>query len=196
MTQQAQTSVNTRSARPPVDDVERKRAKRVHDIIGEIDITAGLTGDVMNVVEHGIPDANFDDESWRRKTDLDLATPEARPGYVQRWVRIRTVDGRPDNSNKAKAFQSGWRPRLAETVSQDVHVPVYEDSRLGGIIVFADELLLCERPKQLDDEMNRRMRLRQDEINQAIYNKTKQSVGMDAKYSTLRHETDSLVDDD
>lgn len=170
-----------------------------HDVLGDIDITAGLTGDVMrNVVDDGFTVADTPDESWHRKTNLDLATPKARDGYVQRWVRIKTVDGNPDNSNKAKAFQSGWRPRLADTVPPDEHVPVYNDSRLGGIIVFADQLLLCERPKQLDDEMNRRMRLRQDEINKAIYNKTQQSTGMAAKYTTLRHEADtaSLIDDD
>ena len=179
-------------------DKELVRAKRVHDVIGEIDITAGLTGDVLNAVEGGVPNVNFEDDSWERKTDLDLATPKPRPGYVQRWVRIKDIEGRPDNANKAQAFQEGWRPRLADTVPPDEHVPVYDDHRLGGIIVFADQLLLCERKKELDDLVNQRIRASQDEINRAIYEKTKQSVGMNPKYTTLQHDagSDSLVDDD
>jgi chemotaxis protein MotB len=133
------------------------------EILGTIDIGFGLPENAWDQIPSAIPSAMAERPSWERRTALDQATPKARPGYVQRWVRIATADGRPDVSNKAEALMTGWRPRRAQTLADsEVGMPVYDpgDGK-GGVMIFKEQLLLDITPEglriQIVDQQNRPM---------------------------------------
>ena len=60
------------------------------------------------------------DEEARRETAWKppalLDAPEARPGYVQRWVAT-SIQGKDTPDNVYKRMREGWEPRKAETVT-------------------------------------------------------------------------------
>jgi hypothetical protein len=162
-----------------------------HEILGVVDIGAGLIDGAWDAVGGGIPDAASEPPSWERKTPLDMATPKARPGYVQRWVRIKTADGQPDGANKAEAQQLGWRPRRAETLAEhETGMPVYDpgDGK-GGVLVFKDQLLLCEMPVERFEHIRRQIDAEQERINRAIYQQTRAGDGLPAKYASLDYDS-------
>jgi len=182
-----QTSLGAKPATPP---------KPRHEVLGTIDINAGLPPDAWDPVAGGIPNATEEAPSWERKTALDQATPKARAGYVQRWVRIKTADGHPDGANKAEALMSGWRPRRAETLNDnDLGYPVYDpgDGK-GGVLVFKDQLLLCEMPMEQYRVLERRLNAEQERINRAIYQQTKAGDGLPAKYASLDYDSRESAD--
>jgi hypothetical protein len=170
-----------------------------HEVLGAIDIGAGLIDGAWDAPQSGIPDANTEPVSWVRRTALDMATPKARPGYVQRWVRIKTADGAPDTANKAEAVMNGWRPRRAESLAEfETGMPVYDpgDGK-GGVLVFKDELLLCEMPLAQFDALRRQLDAEQDRINRAIYQQTRSGQDLPEKYATLDYdsrESSDLID--
>jgi hypothetical protein len=176
-------------------------AQQAFDILGTIDLDAGLPPG-WDALGTGVPNAMTEPTPGRvRMTALDRATPQARPGYVQRWVRIRGDDGRPDGANKAEAMQSGWRPRLAETLNDaDRGVPVYElAGGRGGVIMFKDELVLYEMPIATYQAQVKALEAEQDAINRIIYQRAKTDVGVSERYATMAfeggREASGLIDD-
>lgn len=51
--------------------------------------------------------------TWKRSTALDA--PDPRPGFVQRWVRIK-ANGQDDHENYISRYEEGWRARDPKTV--------------------------------------------------------------------------------
>jgi hypothetical protein len=158
-----------------------------HEVLGSINILEGLPDNAFDALPSGIPNAMFEDPSHLRKTALDRATPKPRDGYVQRWVRIRTVDGKPDVANKSEAIMNGWRPRRADTLLENERgLPIYDggDGK-GGVIVFKEELLLCEISAEFYEAMLRQMNAEQERINRVIYQETESGQGLPQKYARL-----------
>lgn len=161
------------------------------EILGKVDIGFGLPDNAWDAVPSAIGNAMTDAPSWERKTALDKATPKARPGYVQRWVRIANADGKPDVANKAEALMTGWRPRRAETLAEnEVGMPVYDpgDGK-GGVMIFKEQLLLCEMPVEMHRRLEAAMMADQDKINRTIYQEARRGNGMPEKYATLDYDS-------
>lgn len=70
--------------------------------------------------------------------------PEARPGYVQRWVRT-SVLGTDDTSNIMRKHNEGWHPRSADTIPNGYFAPIVAHARYGNVISNGD-MILMERP--------------------------------------------------
>lgn len=173
----------------PTPRVKQETPER--EVLGQIDIGLGMPDNAWSAVPSAITDASMDRPSWARQTALDAATPKARPGYVQRWVRIAQADGRPDVANKSDALMTGWRPRRESTLeAADGMMPIYDpgDGR-GGVIIFKEQLLLCEMPTEMHDRYTQKLKAEQDQINRAIYTDTKRANGMPEKYATLDYDT-------
>ncbi|MCC6475124.1 MAG: hypothetical protein IT514_15430 [Burkholderiales bacterium] len=86
-----------------------------------------------------------EDEPWRQGASLTMPPP--RPGQDQRWIRA-SMAGQDDTSNWSRKQREGWRPRPAETVSEDFPVPRIDSGRFAGC-VGVEGLILCERPMAL-----------------------------------------------
>ena len=154
-------------------------AEASRSVLGKIDIWSGLPESARNAVGNAVPNAMRDPSRRRRVTDIDRMTPKPRPGFVQRWVRIKDADGRDDVGNKAEAFETGWAPRRSNTLKSDEFtIPCYDpgDGK-GGVIVFRGELLLCEMPKEQADAIQADMDSQFDDINRVIYQGTQNGNG-------------------
>lgn len=74
-----------------------------------------------------------------------LDAPEARPGMVQRWIRISLL-GKSDGKNQSSQNQAGWRPRGLDTVpgGQRGRYSTIRDRRTSGEFIVNGDLILCE----------------------------------------------------
>lgn len=181
--------------------IKPRDAAPKHEVLGTIDIGAGLPNGAWDAVGSGVPNAMFEAPGWERKTALDKATPKARPGYVQRWVRIAQADGKPDAANKSEALMTGWRPRRAETLAPEEHgMPVYDagDGK-GGVIVFKEQLLLCEMRTEQYQAACRALEMEHERINRVIYQQTMNNKDLPSRYASMGFEggrdTAGLIDD-
>jgi len=104
--------------------------------------TESLTADMYDI------DAENEVTEWRRPSNLDA--PPARPGYVNRWIRIRFSDGR-DNARLRKAMHEGWRPvRASASEVQGHSLPSIQHDQLGdGDYIGAEDLILMEMPERV-----------------------------------------------
>lgn len=87
------------------------------------------------------------EKPWVRPSSL--AAPPARPGFVQRWIRVG-VKGEDDPTNVAHKMREGWKPRPAESVPASFTVPTIQQGRWAGCIgvgemVFASAQRRCRR---------------------------------------------------
>jgi hypothetical protein len=74
-----------------------------------------------------------------------LDAPEARPGYVQRWVAT-SIQGKDTPDNVYKRMREGWEPRKAETVKSKLF-PTINHGQWQGCTGI-EGMLLCEMPKE------------------------------------------------
>src|SRR5690606_17813138 len=86
-----------------------------------------------------------EDFDWRPPALLDA--PPARPGYVQRWVRVQQRNGQPDAKNWSRARRGGWAPRDPATVPEDIRPPTDAHGTLANCIMVED-MILCEMPER------------------------------------------------
>jgi hypothetical protein len=89
------------------------------------------------------------DEEARRETAWKppalLDAPEARPGYVQRWVAT-SIQGKDTPDNVYKRMREGWEPRAADTVKSRLF-PTINHGQWEGCIGI-EGMLLCEMPEE------------------------------------------------
>jgi hypothetical protein len=107
-----------------------------------------------------------DSEPWVRPNQL--YAPEPRPGYTQRWVRIR-LGNTEDVNNSSRKFREGWLPRRPDTVPKGDLPPTSSHPRLGDIIGVED-LILCEMPVNKAKQRNAFYRARIDRMVEGIEN--------------------------
>lgn len=65
----------------------------------------------------------------------------ARPGFVQRWVRVRK-GGQDDAQNVFAASRKGWTPRRPDTVPKHLQFMVVQREGIGGCIGTHDCVLM------------------------------------------------------
>lgn len=110
-------------------------------------------------------DTESDNEvtEWRRHSDLDA--PEARKGYVNRFIRIRLGTVR-DTARLRNALREGWRPVKASSVTDRSLPTVHLDQH--GDVIGVEDLILCEMPEKVHKQRKKFYRDKQRRQNQAI----------------------------
>ena len=122
--------------------------QRVHETAGH-----GAVHDEnleMTATEVGEYDIDNEVTEWVRPSELEA--PPARPGFVQRWIRIRLGQNR-DTARLRKAMREGWRPVKASSMGHvaDHSLPIIQHDSLGeGDYIGAEDLLLCEMPERVN----------------------------------------------
>lgn len=82
-----------------------------------------------------------------------LYAPPCRPGFEQRWIRIRLGE-KDDPRNFQKKFREGWKPVRLTDVTAEFEPPTSEFGRFGEVIAVSD-LVLCERPVEIGIQRKR-----------------------------------------
>jgi hypothetical protein len=94
-----------------------------------------------------------------------LDAPEARPGYVQRWVAT-AIQGKETPDNVYKRMREGWEPRKSSTV-KDQKFPTINHGQWAGCIGI-EGMLLCEMPKEKHQAMKDYYRGKSKDQNEAL----------------------------
>ena len=105
-----------------------------------------------------------DDKPWVRPTSLDA--PPARPGFMQRWVRVAVYNDE-DPTNTSRKFREGWKPRPADTVPQSYSAPTISHGKWAGA-VGVEGSILCEMPKKMWQKRRDAVEKRTRDITDAI----------------------------
>ena len=109
------------------------------------------------------------DEEARRETAWKppalLDAPEARPGYVQRWVAT-SIQGKDTPDNVYKRMREGWEPRKAETVKSKLF-PTINHGQWEGCTGI-EGMLLCEMPEDRHRSMKEYYSSKNGEQNESV----------------------------
>jgi hypothetical protein len=109
------------------------------------------------------------DEEARRETAWKppalLDAPEARPGYVQRWVAT-SIQGKDTPDNVYKRMREGWEPRSADTVKSKLF-PTINHGQWEGCIGI-EGMLLCEMPEERHQAMKDYYSGKNEEQNESV----------------------------
>lgn len=76
-----------------------------------------------------------------------LAAPPARPGFVQRWIRVGML-GTDDATNVARKSREGWKPRPASTIPASFQLPTISHGEWAGCLGVEGSVLM-EMPEQI-----------------------------------------------
>ena len=97
----------------------------------------------------------------------NLQTPDPRPGYTQRWIRV-AIRGVDDVTNLSKQMSMGFRPRPADTIPQgERYYPTIQHGEYAGAI-SAHGMVLMERPVAIDERHKAAIRRATEMQTQAI----------------------------
>lgn len=110
-------------------------------------------------------DVEFDD-SFLFEDPGTLPNIPPRAGYVQYWARVNRGNA-ADARNALTKKRRGWRPRPADTIPaafQDLLI----DNDTGSGLISTHDLVLMERPQQLQDKVNQHKRNVIDERERAV----------------------------
>jgi len=107
-------------------------------------------------------------EEWDEQKNL--ITPDPRPGFVQRWVRV-SMHGETDVRNINRRMNQGFRARPASSATHLNSIMLGDDDVIGD-----EENILMERPAWMADRQNKAKRaaaLKQmEEVHKNIYSAT------------------------
>lgn len=106
------------------------------------------------------------DSNWERPSELQA--PKPRPGFTQRWIRIK-LGNESDARNSQRKFREGWVPRGVDTVPEGYAPPTFLHPQLGNLIGVED-LILCEMPITKAQQRNAYYRNRRDKMIEGIEN--------------------------
>jgi hypothetical protein len=106
------------------------------------------------------------EDDWARSAELEA--PEPRPGFTQRWIRIK-LGNEEDARNSMRKFREGWLPRQLDTVPAGHAPPTFSHSRLGNVIGVED-LILCEMPIRKALQRNAYFQAKRDRMIEGIEN--------------------------
>jgi len=84
-------------------------------------------------------------DSWESPALLNTDNIQARPGFVQRWVRTK-IRGNDDQNNVYRKINQGWKPRALDSVPKGQFVPKIDFDGLNVIGIHG--MILMERPEQ------------------------------------------------
>jgi hypothetical protein len=119
--------------------------------------------DVSEAMGFEVPAA---DAEWTRPSELEA--PEPRPGYTQRWVRVR-LGNEEDARNSMRKIREGWLPRSLDSCPEGYAPPTFLHSRLGNVIGVED-LILCEMPIKKAAQRNAHFMAKRDRMLEGIEN--------------------------
>ena len=138
------------------------------------------------------------DTAWQPPALLDA--PEARPGYVQRWIAT-SIQGKETPDNVYKRMREGWQPRPADTVKDDKLFPTINHGQWAGSIGI-EGMLLCEMPVEKREAQKAYYENRNFEQNEsvvgelaAIGRNNGQPIFQERKSSASRGRPMSAMDD-
>ena len=138
------------------------------------------------------------DTAWQPPALLDA--PEARPGYVQRWIAT-SIQGKETPDNVFKRMREGWQPRPADTVKDDKLFPTINHGQWAGSIGI-EGMLLCEMPVEKRQSQKDYYENRNNEQNEsvvgeldAIGRNNGQPIFQERKSSASRGRPMSAMDD-
>jgi hypothetical protein len=146
---------------------------------------------------------NVRDEEARPQTTWTppalLDAPEARPGYVQRWVAT-SIQGKDTPDNVFKRMREGWIARPASTVKNQLF-PTINHGQWEGCIGI-EGMLLCEMPIEKHRQMKEYYAGKSREQNQSLANdlhalseKTGHKIHQERKSSVSGGRQVSAMDD-
>ena len=101
--------------------------------------------------------------AWKPPALLDA--PEARPGYIQRWVAT-SIQGKDTPDNVYKRMREGWEPRKAETVKSKLF-PTINHGQWQGCTGI-EGMLLCEMPEERHSAMKEYYSTKNGEQNESV----------------------------
>ena len=101
--------------------------------------------------------------AWKPPSLLDA--PEARPGYVQRWVAT-SIQGKESPDNVYKRMREGWEPRPADTVKSKLYPTINHGQWAGSIGI--EGMLLCEMPEEIAPQKQDYYSGKNEEQNESI----------------------------
>ena len=137
------------------------------------------------------------DTAWQPPALLDA--PEARPGYVQRWIAT-SIQGKDTPDNVYKRTREGWNPRPAETVKDKLFPTINHGQWAGSIGI--EGMLLCEMPIETHKQMKDYYQNKNSEQNEsvtgdldALGRKTGHSIHQTRKSSSSRGRDYSAMED-
>ena len=135
--------------------------------------------------------------AWKPPSLLDA--PEARPGYVQRWVAT-SIQGKESPDNVYKRMREGWEPRPADTVKSKLYPTINHGQWAGSIGI--EGMLLCEMPVEKREAQKAYYENRNFEQNEsvvgeldAIGRNNGQPIFQERKSSASRGRPMSAMDD-
>ena len=143
--------------------LQKKKLERSGGDRNRTDQTVHATGSQEQIHDENLDmaglegyDVEVDSEvdEWIRPSELEAPPP--RPGFVQRWIRIRLGTTR-DTARLRKAQREGWRPVKASSMANSDHsLPIIRHDELGdGDYVGAEDLILMEMPSRVNDQRDR-----------------------------------------
>jgi hypothetical protein len=185
MSEQEQTT-----KRGPGRPARPASAKPEREYLGTFDIRAGMPDGLFDQPDPGLDDAQWEASvGFRQQTGIDAATPPARPGYVQRWVRHRLPDGTPDQANVAEAIRMGYTMRSADSLpGNGIAYPVYDDGRGNGILAY-NELVLYEIPVHKAEHYQKLRRQQEEGYNKSIYQEASSlGAGVNRRHGSMTPE--------
>ena len=102
--------------------------------------------------------------SGSRLTSITNA-PEARPGYVQRWVAT-SIQGKDTPDNVYKRMREGWEPRSADSVKDKLFSTINHGQWEGCVGI--EGMLLCEMPVERHRSMKEYYSSKNGEQNESV----------------------------
>lgn len=116
-------------------------AAQMHDDNPDVMHVENENGDAIG---YGI-DLENEATEWRHFSNLQA--PDPRPGYAQRWIRVKLA-GRNDSTNVSKKFREGWRPRKISSIPEGHTLPTVRLAQFG-LVIGVDDVVLCEMPAKV-----------------------------------------------
>jgi hypothetical protein len=140
--------------------------------------------EVSQEVDH--EDLIHEEEDYDERWDdgVLLAAPPPRPGYYQRWVRIK-IDGAPDMRNLIRRKNQRYTPRLSSTAAAYESTMFNEDDVIGN-----EEMVLMERPIKLHERQAGKQRgaakHQMEEIRNSMFKQTRPGDG----FGSIQYDDD------
>lgn len=136
-----------------------------------------VSSNLQDAADSKATDREHDDLIWERGSNL--AAPQARPGFVQQWIRI-DLGGQEDRANLSKKLgPERWKPRRKETFEASDTPTMTKHQTLGDILVVAG-MVLCERPmtvqRQRDQYFEQRRRDQMTAVNANLFREEHSSM--------------------
>ena len=130
-----------------------------------------------------------ENKPWVRPTSLEA--PPARPGFVQRWIRVG-MHGKDDPTNTSRKFREGWKPRPASSIPASYHSPTISHGKWAGCI-GVEGMLLCEMPATLANKRNAHYKDKTDRTTAGISRELQKHSRPDAEITQERSSDTRMV---